>query len=351
MSDFVGEDLASGQALEGTFVKYFAHLFLVDEYGHRLAAALNPKGNPNEKRIVDVITKLSTSGAGPYTQTRMAVHRDCDCPVHLTWDPCLVMFNTTVEEPLWGGMGSGHVNDGSMARHLFFKSGNDYPDNVRGVPHFEKRLPEMVERAERVIGASQGNVALFSHIASLKACYTEPDKKGSRTRLQPLEPQLITLPVDADAAAELDCLSDEQTVMLRQADSCGALIGRMVEHATRLALICAVSESPEAPTMTARHVLWGEAVAKWSLDTALRAAAEHVADTPHQANRNKLLRDVRRVSKGGWVTARDVTRASTWSNSRDRGLLLFELVDLGLVEKRPAPRVSGQATSEYRCRS
>ena len=149
MQEFVGEDLASGQALEGAFVKYFAHLFMIDEYGHRIKAALDPKGNPNEKKIVEVVTKLSTSAAGPYVHSRMAMHRDSD--VHLTWDPCLVMFNTTVEAPLWEGMHSGHVNDGSIARHLYFKTDADYPDNARDVPHFEERLPEMVDSALRIL--------------------------------------------------------------------------------------------------------------------------------------------------------------------------------------------------------
>ena len=82
-------------------------------------------------------------------------------------------------------------------------------------------------------------------------------------------------------------------------------------------------------------------------DAVLLAAGEHVADTPHQASRNKLLRDIRRVAGGGWTLLRDITRGSRWLSVRDRKVLLDELVDLGLVEGRE-PRRGGQPVAEYR---
>ena len=158
------------------------------------------------------------------------------------------------------------------------------------------------------------------------------------------------MPIDAEAKVELRRLEEEELALLREHQPRGtnALVGRLVEHATRLALICAVSDSPDGPVVGARHVRWGEAVAKRSIDTVLRAAATNIADTPHQANRNKLLRDIHRVAGGGWVIARDVTRASQWCKTKDRNELLAELVDIGLVAFRSSKR-GGQTVVEYRC--
>ena len=346
MVDFVGEDLSSGQALEGAFVGRFANLFLVDEYGHRIAAALNPKGNPHEKKIVEVITKLSTSAAGPYVHTRMAINRHE--PVPITHDPCLVAFCTTVEEPLWACMRSGHVNDGSVARHLFLKTETDYPDNDYGAPHFEERLPEMVAHARRVLAGPGGDLEVYRRLGALQATYRDDGRGGSERVAE--KPSLLTLPVDPEAKAELCRLDEEELALLREHKPRGtnALVGRLVEHTTRLALICAVSDNPAAPVLAARHVLWGEAVTKCSLSTVLRAAAEHVADTEHHANRNKLLRDLRRVSGGGWITRRDAARGSQWIDARSRAALLAELIELGLVESRTSSR-GGQPVSELRC--
>jgi hypothetical protein len=247
-------------------------------------------------------------------------------------------------------MQSGHINDGSIARHLFLKTEVDYPDNDYTAPHFEERLPEMVAHARRVLTGERGELEMHRRIGALSATYRVDLKTGASEREHPTKPVLHTVPIDAAAKAELRRLDEEELALLREHQRHGtnALVGRLVEHTSRLALICAVSDNSAEPVLSARHVLWGEAMTKRSLETVLAAVVVHVADTDHHRNRNRLLDDVRRLSGGGWVPRSAVTRGSQWLDARNRTLLLGELVELGFIDNRKCER-AGQKLDEFRC--
>jgi hypothetical protein len=347
LGDFVSENMASGQAIESAFYANFVNLFIVDEYGHRLAAALNQRGNPHERKIVEVITKLATSAAGVFNFTRTASHREVG--PGFTYDPHLCLFGTTVEDPLWAAFSSGNVRDGSLARCLLFRTETPRPEPRVGVPHFEADLPRIVGIAESVFTGGLGPLQRALRTNMVRATFTDTGK-GGFVRDTPPRPRLLTMAIEEGAKVELGRIEREELALLRAHECHGtdALVARLCEHATRLAMIHAIGRDPKGATVTVPDVLWGEAVAKHSIATVLRAARDCIADTPHEADRNRMLKDLREKIGRSWVKKREVTFATRWANNRQRADLLAELVTMELVERQTVKR-GGQSVVEYRC--
>lgn len=338
MLDFYGEGVASGQAIESAFVPRFAKLYVIDEFGLLVEAALAKNGNINLKKIVETITRLSTSAAGAFKPADRAEGRDPSRDAPLTWDPCLVLLATTVEEPLWRGLSSGNVSDGSLARFLIART-DPFPD-IRFKPtHFEDRVEEMAAAVLQVLvgpNVEPTEVSVNLAMGRILAPYREVN--GQQVRADPVKPNVFNVPISPDADQRLDELALETLALQRKhhAQRTHGLVGRLKEHVTRLALIAAISANPKHPRVEIEHIRWAEGFVRQSIDLMLEAAAQHVADSEVQRARNSLLAEIGRLSgpKKTWVRHRDLTRspAGRVLDSDTRNKLLKDLVEMGLIE-------------------
>lgn len=339
MAEFYGEGFASGQAIEAAFVRRAARLYMVDEFGLTVEAALARNGNPNLKKVVDTITRLATSAAGMFKPADRAEARDVDREVPLTWDPCLTMIATTVEEPLWRALSSGNVSDGSLARYLITRT-ETFPDLRLGVEHFETRLDAMADLVLPVLvgpGADPTPVAVAAAVGALRAPL---ESDGARqVRVDPPKPSPFAVPMSKAASARLDELLIEQLKLQRahHARHTHGIVGRLKEHVARLALIAGISANPKHPRVELDHVAWGEQLARASINIMLEAAEAHIADSDHQRNRNGVLTDLVKLGgpKGVWVRSRDLTRHGATARKLDdeqRKKCLRDLLEMDLIE-------------------
>lgn len=349
MADFYGEGFASGQAIESAFVVRAARLYLADEFGSTLEAALHPNGNPNLRKIVETITRIATSAAGMFKPADLAAQRDPDHAIPLTWDPCLCMIATGVEGPIWRALSSDNISNGSLARYLILRT-TPFPDRHRGVPHFEDRLQEMACAVLPILvgpGVEVNELSVASALGALLAPYSE--RNGTMRRLDPQQPQPFPVPLSGAASDRLDEIADEQLALQRSHLQAGThgLVGRLAEHVTRLALIAAISANPKAPVIEAQHVIWGEALARTSIAIMLDAAVRHVADSDHQRNRNAVLNEIVRLTGAGnvWVREREVRRTYGARSLKgdDFKAILQELAEMGFVERGADTTVGGRS--------
>jgi hypothetical protein len=109
---------------------FFCGVMLVDEVGHVLAGVMGERAPPHLRAIASLLTELSTSASGLFLDDARAANRDPDAVRYDVPDPCFGLFATTVPEPLWAALNSGHAIDGFLARFLLFETPVNYPDPV-----------------------------------------------------------------------------------------------------------------------------------------------------------------------------------------------------------------------------
>lgn len=342
--DFYGEKPASGQAVEAYFVKAAARIYMIDEYGDMMGEALDPSGNPNTKKIVDTFTRLATSASGAFKPADRAEAREHGKETPLTWEPCLTMAATGVEEPLWRALSSANIVNGGLARLIILRTSEAFPDRQKPKDWLGVRVKEMAGKCVHVLAGAHperiGNWTAGTAAGALKAQYDEKFNRKTPTRPNP-----YSVPYSPAVDTLFDRLEDETLRLQRLHHSQGThgIVGRMCEHIKRLALICAISERPHDPRIEVRHVRWAETVARASIATIIDAAHKHIADSDHQRKRNELYAAIEKLARPQedegdfrWVRVRDLGRVpgGRLLDGMQRSGMVNELLEMGLLERR-----------------
>jgi hypothetical protein len=306
-----GETLASGSAVMTSVAQHPVRLFQVDEFGHFIAAVLDPKTHAHHRReIMTNLTTLWSSASEVVLGTEYANAKDR--PRIDIQQPCVCLYGSTVPQTFWKSLQSGHVGDGSLARFLVFQTACNYPNEQDPEP-VDRQLPSIVA-AIKQIAAGDGS------LSAVMAANVEPKPK-----VVPLDKSAIA----ADADLRIEHLSLKREY---EGTPYSALVARYREHIRRIALVAAIASDPASPVCTAAHIEWATTLVRHCLETVLEQAQRFIADSEYEALSKRVLDVVRQI--GGWVDGNTIARRCQFVARRQRADLIADLVESGALEAK-----------------
>lgn len=308
-----GNKIASGAGLLTALHRQPAILFQIDEFGMFLSAAADRKRSPRHiTEILDNMTELYTAAGGIFLGAEYA-NRDGTNERRDIVQPCLCVYGTTTPLHFWGALQGAHVVDGSLARFLILPSEEDYPDENIAVG-IRQAPPALIQGLQHVSaggGLQRGNLT--------------GKTADHNTAVNPM-----IVPMSEDARVRFKLLSAELTEELRAASGTAftAILARIAENASKLALIIAVGRDPAAPEIDLSAAEWAIDFVRHYARLTMEAVERHVADTETEAHLKRLKEIIRAAGAKG-ITKSEVTRASQWLKSRDRDEILLTLIESG----------------------
>lgn len=307
-----GDRIKSGAGLRARLEAAGQVLYLLDEFGGHLRPWLSGGvRQPHAAEIRDMVLTMFSSAADIYNGDDLGAGS-----TEPIIRPHLVLYGTTTPEDFWRSLDSGASIEGFLPRFLLLDAGNR---KAKPLDDYAPITPprDLVQKLQSASGmkGAPGNLA-----------------GRMRYGLIPGAPPVF-VPMSPDARAmwmqaRLDLAEERE----RGAHEATAFIGRIGEHATKLALIRALGRNWERPEITVADFEWGMAIARHSVGTLLSRIGDHIADNPHQADYKRVRRIIRECRAG--LTKRDLQRRLS---GLIRAPMLEELLkhmeDAGDIEK------------------
>lgn len=220
--------VASGQALEDEIQKHHSCLALTDELDE-LMMAIRQDRSGTRQNLAKVLMELFTSASVPY-QTRAKANQD---RYHID-QPNLCLMGTAVPEHFYNSISARMMDDGFLGRALIIEAGKLGP----------RQRCSQIE-----IPADILEIAQFW--ADNKA-QSDWDYNHPRPR---------TVFPNQDAASVLEKAADDFDEVRRQVQAAGdvsavSIWARAWEHASKLALLYAISENHMTPVINSEAAMW-----------------------------------------------------------------------------------------------
>jgi len=137
-----------------------------------------------------------------------------------------------------------------------------------------------------------------------------------------------------------------------RSDAVGTTVwGRVSEQTRKLALIHAVSETPQQPVIGREAAEWAVQLVTHQTQRMLYKASLHVSDSEFEQKCSRVIAFMREHpshSTGAWIPYRDITRRFRWSR-RDHEDVRNALLDQELIESTKTPS-GGRSRIVYRLR-
>jgi hypothetical protein len=307
---------ASGAGIEDHMSHAPVTLWVLDELGKLLGSI----GAGDQARAADIAGKLmrlySASGR-TYVGRALASHVRGEAPQPIrVINPITCVLGASTPEAMASALSAGDLESGLIGRLLFFVTHDVRP--VRSEPSVSiEDIPEDFVAWARVAGPERmgGNLP------------------GGAPTVKP-DPPLSVL-ATLESSALLSVYADEIDDRLRALRDPAAISGvvRAAETASKFAMIAAVSDDPEAPLITERHVRWGIAMSRHLSLSFTRAFADRIGGNPQH---DALLRVRDLVFR-----ARDFTGAHYRSATRNGLMPRAYLVKLSKLRARELNDVLG----------
>lgn len=329
-----GEEIASGAAVDSTIADKANQLFLIDEVGHFFGAVLNQRAASTHKReIMTKMTKYTGAASRTVKGTEYANKRERKrVDVH---QPCISIYGTTVPKPLWEAFGEGNIEDGSMARWLFFTSSDDYPrrNKLRG------RMPAVPDRVIQGI----------RRIVAREHAESEMGLMSSRGQAldSSVKPNLWTVDIGFTAGAMFEDLSDEQDDIKRKnrKSRYSAIWARWQEHITRLAMIAAIARDQINPEISQDDLRWAREVVDHCATKTIESVEEYEISSEYHRVMKKAEKIIKEAGKKG-IRRRDFNR-KMGVDPLLRARVIQDLVEMEIIEIASAePSLKGGKPGE-----
>ena len=305
------EGIASHAGLIAAVEKQPAILFQLDEIGRILKTIGEPNRAPHLYHIATVLMKLFTSSASVYIGDAYA-----DTKRNKTINqPHACLYGTTVPRSLYEGLTTESMTDGFLSRMLVFESSDQDPESQEPLV---ADIPKPILDAARFWGEFRpaGNLS----------------DENPRPMVVPCTDEAKAILADLERRAR----GERQSV----SDTIATMWTRTTEKAHKLALIHACSADRERPVV-------GEASARWAADLSeyltrrmIFTAGLWVSETPFEARRKRVLRDIRQA-EGGRLTRTQLYRKTKHLTSKEREDIITSLLETG--EIRPEKEETGGA--------
>jgi hypothetical protein len=321
-----GENLASGRGMLSALEQHPARLFQIDEFGLFLHSVTGGKAPAHKADIWSELMKLYSRAKGIYRGTEYANKKDA--PRVDLHQPCVGFYGTTTPSTFWKALEGGAMMDGSLARFLVFVTDTDRPDRNRDAGIIAPS-PALIE-ALKAIPRGQGDPPPAGNLPEIHVVPMASTE----------EPTPFTVAMTPEAEALQDRKLAEEDVWAKRVAGTpqAAIVNRLGENATKLALICAISRDPAHPEITERDLAWGWSLAEHCARTALRDAQRFLADSEFEVRLNKAI-DI--IGKHGPCSRRDLFHRGMKLAAREFSELIDALVANGVVIETQPPPHSG----------
>ncbi len=272
LSAQVGGRFASGEGVQDALFTEPTMLFQTDEIDGMLQS-INKSRDARHENIMGTLLTMFSSANSVFPMRRKAGK---DAPGAID-QPCLVVFGTAIPNHYYDALSERMLTNGFFARTIILECGTRSRGQAPGI----HPVPERV----------------------LETAQWWADFRPGTGNLQDWHPVPLIVPQTEAARTILDEARDEAEQEYARAeglsDSAGtALWGRVAEHARKLALVYAVSESHKAPEIGREAAAWASGLAIHQARRMLFMAQAHVAENPFQAECLKLLRKLRSAPGG-----------------------------------------------------
>jgi hypothetical protein len=321
-----GSKIASGAGLISATSRHPAILFQQDEFGQFLAAATDRRRAPRHlTEIVDLLTEMHSAASGIWFGAEYGNQKEN--PRKEIIQPHLCVHGTSTPGQFWSALQSGNAHDGSIARYLIFATEESYPD--------PKRIDGEIDLSDDLIDGLRAVAWPLGSTGNLSQFMAGGD-------VAPKE--IMTVPLDADAEARLDAISNEINNKQRQlaGTSYTAILARQWEYTSRLSMIRAVSRDSQKPVITLADVRWAEIVVQRSVDLLIDGIDRHVADNAAESQVKRTLQVIRAAGASG-ITRSALIRATHFLG-RDRDQVLKSLVEAESITSEIKPTATKPTT-------
>lgn len=289
LADLIGQDrIPSGSGLVQMLTVGPRRVCFLDEFGHMLQQIGSSGAGIHAKQIITEFTALYSAANSIFTGTAYASREPTpiDCP-HL----CL--FGMATPEQFWRAFGSSALEDGSVARYLVFPLGQTAPKDMD--TSAADSVAQAVRDLQRVIaGRINGNLG---------------------------NTEVTVAPFNDYALAARDALKRKETAFAEYAELNAirggpAIMRRVTENATKIALISAVGRNPKEPEIDAKDFDIGHALSWWSATVMISNIASYIADNQTERDVNDVERFIVESGNRGrdW---RDIQRKFRRIKTRD----------------------------------
>ena len=321
-----GESLASGRGMVSALEQHPARLFQIDEFGLFLHAVAGAKAPAHKAEIWSELMKLYSRAKGIYRGTEYANKKDA--PRVDINQPCVCFYGTTTPSTFWKSLEGGALLDGSLARFLVFVTDEDRPPRNRDA------------------GIIKPSAALLDALKTIIHGQGDPPPSGNLPDLHiaPMmatddqEPFTVPLTTAAEALHERKLAEEDAWARQVAGTPQAAIVNRLAENASKLALICAVSRNPAHPQISDTDLTWGWALAEHCTRTILRDAERFLAESEFEARLNKAIGI---IGKHGPCSRRVMFHKGLKLAERDFREVINTLVTHGVVLELPPPPTTG----------
>lgn len=279
ISESLMESVASGEALEDELVKMPSLLLQSDEIA-MLFGQMRGQGRLSKALSGRLRTLFTSSGSDYITRKKANVSESTQKIVN----PHLTLFGTGVPEELLDGLTPQEMRNGLFGRCIIL---NAQDENLRRTPFaFDKMPSRLMEAAEYLAKLEYGKLGIVPEL-----WIVDEDESARELKKQSME------------------FFGKQRRMLAEADlkNAHAIIARIEEKISKLALIYAISENPFSPRINVRAVEWAVQFAAYVVKWMLYEAQFHLAEGKF----GKLMEHAKLVmsKRGGSIERRDLMRA------------------------------------------
>ena len=285
-SQAVIESVASGEALEDAIVKSPSLLFLPDEVAS-LFGQMRGQGRA-AKSLSEKARRLFTSSDSEYTPRKKATASKGDADVSQCGAPViyphLTIFGTGIPEEMLDALTPQEIRNGLFGRCLVL---NVPDENVRQSANAYVLLPESVLETGKML-VERERQAQKSGVIGMTVVGATDEAKETRQRVMEVFGQHRKQLQEAD-------LMDAR-----------AIVSRIDEKISKLALIYALSENPHSPRITRAAVEWATAFAVHVVKWMLYEAQFHLAEGKF----GKLMEHAKSIlsKKGGSLTRQQLIK-------------------------------------------
>ena len=208
--------------------------------------------------------------------------------------------------------------DGSLARFLVFQTDDDVPDRNKHSKAVGDVPADLIDALQAIVAGVPGHGG-----GNLAALVEGPM----------IVPDPYPVPMAPDAEHLFDALDQDLTSRQREAIGTdrSAVLARVWENTAKVALIKAVSASPQAPVIGLEDAEWARIVVDRCVTTMIAEAERHIADNQTQANHQKVLRLIQGAGGAG-LTRNEITRRTQFLERRQREDILQALVEAGQID-------------------
>jgi hypothetical protein len=302
LAGVVSESIASGQAIKRRLHNERTLLLMTDELGSALAAAAGKNADVHQVGLLKELRTLYSSattfiGGHNYADSRR------DIPTITR--PFVNLFGTSTPGQLMDSISRSQLENGLINRLVMIEA--------------EKR-PE--RREERVDGTPPEDLVR--------------DLKEFEMRKHNYVDVIRVTPEAQDLIKESERFQD---TLLGSGSEVAEIYGRLTEHCLRVAGVLAVSERPEKPVMTDKHMEWARNYIYAAFKRMEQSFEERFFESQSDKQIKDILRAMQNYKSSVWVPRREISRATRfskkWIDDHRETLLDRDLIEVKTKEASP----------------